>query len=132
MAKKSSKKKAKRKSKSQQRRVAAQSKDTRRDAETEELNRAHEAYTGEPNAFLPDVDDSLENIETDEQVLDTLPTDTDGYIVPPEAEESGTVVVEDFDPANPGQELAEPVKVLRTDLSRHQRKSMQRKNLDKS
>ena len=49
----------------------------------------------------------------------------------PSADE-GLVVVEDFDPANPGQELAEPQKVLRTDMSRHQRKSMQRKNLDKS
>ena len=46
-----------------------------------------------------------------------------------EADES-MVVVADFDPANPGQELAEPTKVLKPN-DRLARKAEQRKNLEK-
>lgn len=46
-----------------------------------------------------------------------------------EADES-MVVVADFDPTNPGQELAEPTKVIRPN-DRLARKADQRKNLEK-
>lgn len=46
-----------------------------------------------------------------------------------EADES-MVVVADFDPANPGQELAEPTKVIKPN-DRLARKAEQRQNLEK-
>lgn len=56
------------------------------------------------------------------------------YCAPKLAEvpDESMVVVENFDPANPGAELAEPTKVLVTSNDRRARKSNQRKNLDKS
>lgn len=71
--------------------------------------------------------------EAESEVAGTIPADDDGYLVAPQTPtDEGTIVVEDFDPFNPGQELAEPTKVLVTSNDRRARKSEQRKNLDKS
>ena len=52
-----------------------------------------------------------------EELAEPLPTDEDGYLTPPTLEETTpqeSVVVQDFDPADPGAEIAEPQKVLDT------------------
>jgi hypothetical protein len=42
-----------------------------------------------------------------------IAVDGDGFLLPPAQEEDGTVVVQDYDPTNPGAPIAEPQKVLR-------------------
>ena len=51
----------------------------------------------------------------DEEVAGKLSADEDGYLDPTSLPEAGagTVVVQDFDPADPGAEIAEPQKVLK-------------------
>ena len=80
-----------------------------------------------------DVEVELEETSEDE-VAEVLPTDDDGFITPPEPEADETVVVQDFDPADPGAEIAEPVAVSTREhrTARQVRKDAQRANLDKS
>lgn len=49
----------------------------------------------------------------EDEVASVASTDDDGYLIPPESEDEGLVVVQDFDPADPGAPIAEPQKVLR-------------------
>lgn len=100
------KKKAKARSKSQARRFAAQ--ESRGDANE-----------------VAEVDSDAEDAGREASADDYL----DPSRLTAEADES-MVVVADFDPANPGQELAEPTKVLRPN-DRLARKAEQRKNLEK-
>lgn len=99
MAKKKSGKKAKARSKSQSRRIAAQ-------------------------------EESVVEHDTTSDVAGELPSDEDGYLVPPvaEAEEAPAVVVADY---SAGGEIAEPTKVLNTSNDRRARKAQQRADLEK-
>lgn len=72
---------------------------------------------------------------TEEEIDQVLATDDDGFITPPEPEaDDATVVVQDFDPADPGAPLAEPQAVSTTEhrTARQVRKAEQRGTLDKS
>lgn len=99
MAKKKSGKKAKARSKSQARRIAAQ-------------------------------EESVAQHATESDVAGELPSDEDGYLIPPdaEAEEAPAVVVADY---SAGGEIAEPTKVLKISNDRRARKAEQRANLEK-
>ena len=72
----------------------------------------------ETQTFAP-LDPIGDESEFDEQeVAGELPTDEDGYLDPETAlvqdeAVTGTVVVQDFDPTDPGAEIAEPQKVLK-------------------
>ena len=62
-----------------------------------------------------------------------MSTDEDGYLDPntlPDKEE-GTVAIQDYDPANPDAELAEPTKILRHN-DRRSRKNEQNNVLDRT
>ena len=99
MAKKKSGKKAKARSKSQSRRIAAQTEGVAQHA-------------------------------TESEVAGELPSDEDGYLVPPapEAEAAPAVVVADY---SAGGEIAEPTKVMNVSNDRRARKAEQRANLEK-
>lgn len=100
------KKKAKARSKSTSRRLAAQK--PNRDAD-EAAEVSSDAGHAEPEASAEDyLDPSRLATEADESM----------------------VVVADFDPTNPGQELAEPTKVIKPN-DRLARKAEQRQNLEK-
>jgi hypothetical protein len=71
------------------------------------------------------VDSDARHAEPEASAEDYLDADA----LTAEADES-VVVVADFDPTNPGQELAEPTKVLKPN-DRLARKAEQRKNLEK-
>ena len=72
-------------------------------------------------------------LDTESDVAGELATDDDGFLVPPaEDAEAGTVVVQDFDPSDPGAELAEPQKVMNHLGPRQERKAAQRAPLDKT
>jgi len=50
----------------------------------------------------------------EDEVAETIPTDDDGYLAPVEGgDEEPVVVVQDYDPSDPGAAIAEPQKVLK-------------------
>jgi len=50
----------------------------------------------------------------EDEVAETIPTDDDGYLAPVEGgADEPLVVVQDYDPADPGAPIAEPQKVLK-------------------